>query len=432
MKNTKTFQENLSILFDEFYLAKQWGKGSIILTIHKTKFSQEKTKKALEQKLGKLGYSFVEIEINKVEGNFIEYVLQHENIKSIVFFFSNIAWGGGEEERDGYRLLNLYRETFVEQEIKAVFFLTLREAANLPNYAPDFWAFRHRVLGFGTPHAHNQKPAPAGLMLWHEASSFTPAPDIKSKISSLRTLLSEMPEHVEAVSARIGLLYELGFLYWQLGDHHSAEKALTDALELAKAYDLFELMVKLQNGLAIISYEQENYNYAIELLEPMIENNPRDCLLLLNKAIALFAMKKNYRAITMGKKATSIFTQNSWVWNSLGYLYYFAGDMDNAISSFQKAIDVSPESGFFYESLAICFLAIGLKGQANVQLYQAQNTSDNRLLILEILEECIEGNKENAVRLITAAINAGEFTKLQVGRDPTLHALFDLNEINQI
>ena len=63
-QNTKDFQENISTIYDELHLAKQWGKASLILTVHKTLFSQEKTKSALQKKLGDLGYRIVKLDVN--------------------------------------------------------------------------------------------------------------------------------------------------------------------------------------------------------------------------------------------------------------------------------------------------------------------------------------------------------------------------------
>lgn len=422
-QNTKPFQENISIICGELHLAKKWGKASILLTLHRSTRSQEKTKKALQKKLGELGYGFVEIEINKIEGNFIEYILQHENVGNAVFCISHIDWGGGDDERDGYRTLNLYRETFVEHNIKVIFFLTLHEASKLPNFAPDFWAFRHRVLEFRNPRAYNQKQPPAGLMLWHMGNSITPIIDIKRKVPDLKKTLADMPDQAENVSMRIDLQYELGFLYWKSGDSHNAENTFTSGIRLAETYKLFDLLEKLQNGLAIIRYEQGSYQSAMDLLDPLINDNPHDCLLILNQAIVLFAMKKRYNAILKGKKSVSLCTQNPWAWNSLGFLHYFAGNMDEAVTSFQKAIEISPKSGYFYESLAVCYLAIGLEDKANVQLHQAKKNSDDREIFQDILKDYIEGNTEKASLLIKEAKNSSKLKELEIIRDPILSAV---------
>jgi len=425
-QNTKTFQENIFTIFDELHLAKQWGKASILFTIHKSIHGQEKTKQALRKKLEETGYSIVELEINKIEGNFIDFMIQQESIESIVFYISNIGWGGGEDERDGYRNLNFHRETLVEKKIKAVFFLTLTEASNMPNYAPDFWAFRHRVLKFGTPRAGNQRQPPVGLMLWHIESPLAPTTDIKSKISSRTNLLKELPDQMETVSSRIDFQYEIGYLYWRLGDYLKAEKSLSEGLGLAKTYDLDEALVKLQNGLAILCYDREKYKQAVDLLAVIVEKKPRDCLLNLNQAIVLFAMKKRYNAIRKGRKATSLCPQNPWVWNSLGFLYYFAGTMDDAVNCFQKAIIISPGFAYFYEALAICYLTIGLTDKAKTLLHQAENYLDDRETFRGILKEYIEGNTKKASLLLKEAKNSGKLSELDLTRDPAFNALVAL------
>ena len=48
-----------------------------------------------------------------------------------VFFVSNIDWGGGQDRKDAYRSLNIYRELFVDNHIRVVFWLTVNEAAIL-------------------------------------------------------------------------------------------------------------------------------------------------------------------------------------------------------------------------------------------------------------------------------------------------------------
>jgi tetratricopeptide (TPR) repeat protein len=429
-KNAKPFKENLSIIYNELHLAKRWGKASIILTVHRSTYSQDKTKNALHKKLGSLDYDVVEVPINNVEGNFIDYMIQYKNVEKTVFFISNIGWGGGDDENDGYRVLNLFRETFIEQGLRVIFFLTLSEAAKLPSYAPDFWAFRHHVLEFGSPRAYNQKRPPVRLLLWHVENPFTSNIDIKGKISNLTKILTDINDQTESVSLRIDLLYELGFLYWLLGDHLKAEKNLMDGIDLAKPYGITDLLVRLWNGLAILRYEREDYHGAMNLLESTIEENPRDCLLFLNQAIVMFATKKRYQAFIKGKKATSICTQNPWIWNSLGFLYYFAGKTDEAVACFQTAIDLSSKIGYFHESLAVCYLSMGLSDKAHAQLAQAQKNSDTRDMFLGVLHDCIKGDTESASLLINAEVNAGKITKFEIERDPILYALIEPEKLN--
>ena len=425
-QNAGTFKDKITIICDELNLAKQWEKASLILTVHKSIRSQEKTKKILQNKLDRLGFHTVECDISRIEGNFVEKMLLTENTEDAVFYISNVGWGGGEDEKDGYRVLNLYRETFIEQKIKAVFFLTLREASHLPGYAPDFWAFRHRVFEFRSPRSYNLQPPPAGLMLWHLQMNNSSKDEIDSKISGIMQMLTDIPKQNESVSMRIDLQYELGFLHWHSGNDQSAERALKIAFDLAKKHNFNDAIVKSLNALSILRYEQKEYKQALEFLITAIERNPKECLLLANQAVVMFAMGKRYQATQKGRRATTLCSNNPWLWNSLGFLNYLVGNMDETLTCFQKSVDLSPATGYFHESLAICYLAMGLSDKAVVPLHQAQSNLKGQKIFQNILKACVEGDSENISRLIKEAINAGKLAKVSTVRDPNLNAILFL------
>ena len=419
-QSSRVFKENLAIICDELHLAKQWGKASIILTTHHSAHSQIKLRRALKNGLIDIGYDVVEISVNDIDGNFIDDILSYENVDNIVFFISNIGWGGGEDDRDGYRAINLYRETLVEQKIKVVFILTSEEATNLPNYAPDFWAFRHRVFGFVSPRGKKNTDYPVGLMRWHlENVPF--ADDLKSKIHSLETTLSEFPEQDETVAWRIDLLYELGFLYWHAGAVSDAEKVLREGIKLAKLYKLADLLAKCQNGLSILFYEAGELSAALELIKLAYDENPQDCIPNLNQAVILFTMGKRYLAIQKAKKATELCSQNPWGWNTLGFLYFFAGRMDEAIASLKSSLDISPSNDYFSQALALCYLELGLHEQAQFQLDQTQ--VDSRSIISKLIEVYIQNNKEKASAYLAKIVSAGKLSKLEISRNPILNII---------
>lgn len=419
---TKAFHENISILFDELQMARKWGQASIILTVHKSTFSQEKTKKALQKKIESLGYRIVEFEINKIQGNFIDEMLRQQDVENIVFYVSNLDRGKGNDEKDGYRILNLYRETLIEQKIKAIFFLTINEATALPSYAPDFWAFRHRVLGFASPHAPNSKKPPAGILFWQEEDSTNPTAHKKTNIASLSKMLTEMPDRAESISLRIDLQYELGRLYWEIGDYINAEKNMVAGLDLVKTYQIPYSKKKFLNSLAIIYYEKEEFPKSSEILESLVQENLEDCSLLMNLAIILFAKNKRFQAITKGKKAISRCPQNPRAWNSLGFLYYYAGKMDEAINCFQKAVALSPKAGQFYESLAFGYLALGLADKAKGQLQKVHAQPGDRGIVQDILEVAIK-DRELAIQELKVAIDSGKLNKIDLLRDTILSEL---------
>jgi tetratricopeptide (TPR) repeat protein len=430
-KHTKAFSENLSIIFDELYLAEYWEKAVIIFTIHKDIFSQAKTKNALSKKLEKNNNNCVEIEIDKVGENLIEYLLDHQDTENTIFFISNIDRGGGEEDKALYKILNIHRETFIEEEIKVIFFLTQNEASELASYAPDFWAFRHRVLEFSSSTARNKKKPPVGVMLWQLEPFISQNVDSESNVSSLIRRAENIPEQPESVAFLIDVEYELGYMCWLVGDLVGAEKNLEKGLDLAEVHSVVEARTKIINGLAIIKYERENYQESMEMLEPLVKENPRDCVLILNHAISTFALNKRYEALKNGLKAKKLCANNPWMLRSLGFLHYFAGRMEKAVACFQRAVEISPTNGIFHEALVVCYLAMGLKRKAIVQLDQVRKDLVERKLFYDILKVFVEDKKENALLLIKEAINDGKLSKQDFVREPCLYALFDSIEVIQ-
>lgn len=421
---TKTFNENLLIIVEELQLASIWGKASIIFTIHKDIFSQTKTKQALNKKLESLNYQFVEIETDDVEGNLIKHLLHFQNIEHTVFYLSNIDWGGGEDNKDIYRILNLHRETLIEQKMKIILFLNLNEVSKLPHYAPDFWAFRHLVLEFAASSARNKRKPPVGIMQWHLEYS-TPQDIYQERnISSLMEITNVIPDQPEALALRIEMQLKLGYLSWQKGDLVGAEKSLKKGLDFAKINIFDQARAKLINGLAIIAYESVDYHKALELLKPIVKEYPRDCLFLMNKAITMFALNKRSVAIKQGFRATTLCAQNARIEYSLGLLYYFAGKNNEAVTSFQKAVALSPDIANFREALILSYLSMGLHKKANDQLFEAKKWLLERKIHYGVLKSYIEKGRENSLSLLQDAISAGKISERDVVRDPILFELF--------
>jgi tetratricopeptide (TPR) repeat protein len=71
--------------------------------------------------------------------------------KKAVFSVVGLSQGGGKGGANAYRALNIRRELLVDHQLRAIFWLTGAEARELSRHAPDFWAFRHRVVEFNRP-----------------------------------------------------------------------------------------------------------------------------------------------------------------------------------------------------------------------------------------------------------------------------------------
>lgn len=144
-KSLKVGIENLS---DEIQLALQWNRPSILFAIHSSKAGLIKSKQALEKEILHLNKKVKRLEVGENSMDLIRAIRATTDRGNIVFFISGFEDANNNSKDSVYRLLNMQREFFVENLIRVVFWLTKEEAGKLPHAAPDFWAFRHRVVEF--------------------------------------------------------------------------------------------------------------------------------------------------------------------------------------------------------------------------------------------------------------------------------------------
>jgi len=145
---SKAFNEGISSLMDEIRLASQWSRPSILVAVHQGSTGQEKARARLKKEIEAIGKKVRSIEVNKENLNVIQSILGSSEHEKTVFFITAIGRNDDPERRAIYRALNFQREMLVENRIILVLWLASAEAAELPHLAPDFWAFRHRVVEF--------------------------------------------------------------------------------------------------------------------------------------------------------------------------------------------------------------------------------------------------------------------------------------------
>jgi hypothetical protein len=158
--HSKSFKEGIEILMDEITLACQWQRPSILLAIHASKTEQIKAQQALEKKIVKLNKRVKLIKAASKTPDVISIMCKTTNQDEIVFYISEFENAEGVIDGKIYNGLNMHRELLVEQHVRVVFWLTELEAEKLPHRAPDFWAFRHRVVEFAPIHGTKKSELP--------------------------------------------------------------------------------------------------------------------------------------------------------------------------------------------------------------------------------------------------------------------------------
>jgi tetratricopeptide (TPR) repeat protein len=425
VQHGKSFGENIDILFDEILLAQQWGRPSLLLAVHKSKFGQDKAEKALEDRLGKEGFHVSRIVINDQRFDIPQLIEDSAPKSPAVFFISNIDWGGGEGGRQAYRGLNLHRELFVEKAIKAVFWLTVNEAANLPHFAPDFWAFRHRVVEFVSQRAVGKVQLPAGVLAWDMPRSPDPLESPEEAIRAREDLLRQLPESMEALSARIELHASIGHLHWTLGDLEPAARWFSAALDLAADHPLPEAKASVFNSMGILEYERGRPAEALERFRRGLEYQPTSRTLLINLSATQCLLGRIQEALTTSKKAVRVQPENADTWRRVGYIYGAAGRTDEAIRTLAKSAELAPISPDSQIALAVMYSLVDRPDEVKTHLRRARELAgDPSEPYGEILMRAALGKPDEAIDLLEKALDAGMLRKQDVRRDPNFALVF--------
>ena len=431
--NRQSFEENINSLLEELVLAEKWQRPSILLAVHKSKFGQNKAQQALEDRLNKLGQNVTHLLVDQDRSDIPHFIVGTPSPDKSVFFVSNVDWGGGADRKDAYRALNIYRELFVEHHIKIVLWLTVNEAANLPRFAPDFWAFRHRVIEFTGQRLPRKINLPAGVLIWDVQNPVDSFDKLEARVSVREELLAKLPHNTEALSARIDLLNNLGYLYWARGDSDKASEELAAGLDLAGEQLAGKTRSSLLNGLAIISYEAEKYDRAIEIYEKALQDNPADPSLLINLSATCRAVGRNLEAISLAKRALKIDARDPKIWNALGFIYAAMGKFDEAITCFGKAAELAPRNAAYPIALAICYDLVERPDETGRQLKIARKLAkDQTRIYLDIYEAALLGNTAKSLELAHAAIFSNQISKYDLRRDPNLNLLMDSVQIQEM
>ena len=423
-KISKSFEENIKTLSDELELAIHWKRPSILLAICKSKPSQIKAENALQRLAQELGQGIKSIPVDEKSPNAAKSILDYGHVDQTIFFVSNLDQGGGEDGKNAYRILNLYRELIVEQEVRCVFWLTLSEASNLPKFAPDFWAFRHRVVEFSSPHAPAKTSLPAGVLIWHNQDSGDSAQGLKDKVRSRQELLGQLPERAESWMARIEILGDLGHLYWMLGENNKAWQSLSSGILLAGTDEMSQIRSWLLNGQAIILYEKKEYREASEIYAKILKRESKDGFLWMNMAVGLHALGKNTEAGVHARKAMRLSPEDARLWNTLGHLTIGMGKPDEAVSCFKKAVELGPKSPVQHMALAVCYSLLGLSDEARQEIDFAHRNPEEQQAQINICQEAILGNLNSAQDLLKSSIAEGRISRINVQRDPIWNEVF--------
>jgi tetratricopeptide (TPR) repeat protein len=304
----ESFEERINLLFEELSFAIQWQRPSILLIFYESKYLRDMAVLVLEKRLATIGQQVVQFMVDERHFDIPLLLSQRPDRDRSVYSVTGLFQGGGKDGANAYRALNMRREYFVDHAIRVVFWLSKGEAIELSHHAPDFWAFRHRVVEFYDSSDLDLLAISANKPSWR-AQGFSGQPkNLDEQIKLHEALLNELPKQAESFSRRLDLLSVLASLYLEKQAYDQSIQRLKQGIVIAKQLNNTVFLAKFWGNLGFI------YLYL---------NQPT-------------------RAIRAYWKAIRFNPQDAGLWIGLGQTYLVQGRMESARSVFKKAAQAKP------------------------------------------------------------------------------------------
>lgn len=377
-ENNDAFVERIDLLYEELSFAIQWKRPSILLVFYDSKDIREKAELALEERLKEIGQQLVQIKVQKRTFDIPLLLSRRPERGQSVYSVSGLSAGGGKAGANAYRALNMRREFFVDYTIRVIIWLVGDEAIELSRHAPDFWAFRHRVVEFSD--SADQEDRLESIKELADAGQRSPAhpEDLDRQIEQYSALISELPKKAESYPKRLDLLLAVAGLYRVKKAYDQSIQRSKQGILIARKIDNIALLVKFWANLGAVYVD----------------------------------LDQQTRAIRAYRKALRLSPQNANLWGKVGHLYHIMKRYRDAIIAYQQVILLDPQDPSARSALVACFRLMGKGVLAEEQMKLALPIMENETEYNRAVFESVCGNNGKAIKLLTTALQ-----KKQIGRD---------------
>ncbi|HIH44645.1 MAG TPA: tetratricopeptide repeat protein [Candidatus Methanoperedenaceae archaeon] len=326
--------------------AHRYGKPSILFALYLSEFTRRDAQRMIEVALKDNELSVVDVDAGRNRD--LPAFFSSNVSDSTVFLVHNMEQGFPE----ALNFLNFKREELVEQKVKVVFWVTEKELARISLEAPDFFAFRNRVVEFTElPLTEERRPE---LIEFALETEYRTLEEIKSSIELKEKLLTELSGEDEVSSYLLG---SLGILYDQLGMYRKSIECSEKALDIARRIgdrgsegawlgNLGLVYSDLGQAEKAIEYYEQALAISREIGDRRGEGNH---LGNLGNAYSHFGQVE--KAIEYYEKALAISHEigdrrgEGADLGNLGNAYSHLGQVEKAIEYYEKALAISREIG---------------------------------------------------------------------------------------
>lgn len=354
--NSSLLNERVDILFRELEMAGHWERPSILFAIYRTDTIRDLAMAALRESLGSIGQKVQMLLLNGGDmSEFLQQVTRPGDLAHTILFIDGFSHDGATDGSRIFEEINRYREYFIDNSLRAVFWLFDEDVQKFAARATECWYLRHRVIDL------SEEIQPNRLFLEtlddflkdHEVLCLRGEPSkcFHPEIEEYFTELSVQPSHAAS-------LLVLGMLCLQRNDEPNARKFLQAALNIAKSSSDGELQVQCIKALASMEAGAGNIQNAITLYRQAIPLTAKPALLWKNIGLLHNSRGEYQQAVGALLNAVNDARQDPSSWLELGNAYFNLGQFDKALPAFETVLEISPTSEAAWVGLGKTALAL--------------------------------------------------------------------------
>ena len=301
-------------------------------------------------------------------------------------------WECGPEGVHVFKEFNKNREYFIDNNIRAIFWLYENEVSDFAANATECWILRHRVVEFVDLPQLEQETI-------QSLESLLQGPEIVPAREPIPDNLPKgelkLKDREKVSTSRANAFLNLGILFWRKGNLKRALKYVKASEEISAVLSNQSLQAQCQNALALVHTEMGNIDEAVSAYQHAISLSPESEYLWNNLGQLLAKNERNDEAINAFNKALECSPRDFLSWNGLGHIYNKMGVYQNAICAFDKALEIAPYYESSWEGIGNAYLESAQLEEAEIALRKAVELNPHLTDAWKNLGKCFTQHKRD-------------------------------------
>jgi superkiller protein 3 len=387
------FQDRVDILFREIELAVRWDRPSILFAIYKSDITRDEVNTLLQEKLEKIAQKthFIQTSFNN-QFDFLSQISQLPELSQTVLIIDGFNWECGPEGVHVFTEFNKNREYFIDNNIRAIFWLYENEVSDFAANATECWILRHRVVEFvDLPQLEQESILSLESLLQGSIN----APAEEHIPDNMHKEEFKIQDNEKLNASRANAFLNLGILFWRKGNLKRSLKYVKASEALSALLANQSLQAQCQNALALVHTELGNIDEAVSAYQHAITLSPESEYLWNNLGQLLAKNERNDEAINAFNKALECSPRDFLSWNGVGHIYNKLGVYQNAISAFDKALEIAPYYESSWEGIGKAYLESAQLEKAEVSLRKAVELNPHLTDAWKNLGRCFTQHKRD-------------------------------------